>query len=455
MDSEFLYFIQKLGNFVDTLFVVDEDWRICSHKMFRQGGLSWEETASIGKTPAELFPNLDRERCPSWRAIHENEITINKRLKVFYQGAEYEAVVNTFLIVEHGRTVGAVTTGKLLDEAWLRTTISVPEAPAIRKNRLYDVTDIIGGSPETERLRQRILTVAASPASVFIYGETGTGKELVAQAIHSRSPRRNARFLSQNCAAIPQTLLESLFFGTTRGSFTGAQNKPGIFEIAHGGTVFLDELNSMDLGMQAKLLKAIEDRTITRLGDAEPRRIDVRLIAASNQPPDRCLQEKTIRSDLFYRLSGVQIHLPPLRERRSDLGDLTAHFIATFNREMATRIEGIAPEAMRLFEAYHWPGNIRELKNVLESAFSFITGPLIEVGNLPDSLKRLAAAPAPGPEPADEGLHEAMERYERQIIVAKAQEARSLTELAESLNLSRQALTYKIKKLGLRLFNVG
>jgi arginine utilization regulatory protein len=454
MDSKFLYFVQKLGNFVDTLFVVDENWCICSHKIFRQGGLAWEEVGSIGKTPAEIFTNLKPEDCPSYRALHNNEITISKELKAVYKGVEYHAIVSTFLIVEQGRTIGAVTSAKLLDQEYVRSSINVPEFPSLKKNRLYEGSDIVGSSQETAGIRQKIQTVAPSATSVFVYGETGTGKELVAQAIHSGSPRRNARFISQNCAAIPTALLESLFFGTAKGGFTGALNKPGIFELANGGTVFLDELNSMDLGVQSKLLKAIEDRMVTRVGGLEARRIDVRIITAINQPPERCLQDKTIRPDLFFRLSGVQIHLPPLRERKADLEDLSAHFIRKFNSEMSTSIEGVSGEVLDLFRKHDWPGNIRELKNVLESSFNAITGPLIEVGSLPDYLKQLAATRRPEFPAGEEGLQEAVARFEKGLISAKAQEARSLTELAESLQLSRQALTYKIKKHGLELFHL-
>ena len=249
-----------MGNFVDTLFVVDEDYRICSHKLFRQGGLAWEEVSSIGKTPMEIFSGHSQEQCPTYRALRHNEIAINKLMKVVYKGEEYKSIVNTFLVRQNGRTVGAVTTGQILDGDLARYSITVPEPMSLQKNRLYEVTDIVGQSQEMTLLRQKILKVAASNSNVFIHGETGTGKELVAQSLHSHSPNRNGRFISQNCAAIPQTLMESLFFGTTKGSFTGAQNKPGIFEIADGGTVFLDELNSMDLNVQAKLLKVIEER---------------------------------------------------------------------------------------------------------------------------------------------------------------------------------------------------
>jgi arginine utilization regulatory protein len=422
MDIEYLNFIQELGNFVDTLIVVDENYRICSHKVFRQGGLSWEEVSSIGRKPTEVFSGFT------------------------------QAVVNTFLVRQHGRTVGAVITGQILDGDLVRYSINVPEPQSLRKHRLYEVADIIGGSPEMAALRQKLPRVAASRSNVFIHGETGTGKELVAQSLHTSGPNRDGRFISQNCAAIPQTLLESIFFGTARGGFTGAQDKPGIFELADGGTIFLDELNSMDPGMQAKLLKAIEEKTVTRVGGSQPRRFDVRIIAAINQSPERCLAEKSIRADLFYRLAQVQIELPPLRERRSDIRDLARHFIGRFNQEMCTRVEGVSPGAMDLLEAYGWPGNVRELRNVLESAFNFISGPFIEEDDLPEDLRGAGAESASPAGAQGESLHASLDRYEKYLLTAKARQVRTLTELADSLNISRQVLTYKLRKHGLKLF---
>ena len=452
MEIEYLNFIQELGNFVDTLFVVDEDYRICSHKVFRQGGLAWEEVSSIGKTPMEIFSGHSEEQCLTYRALRYNEIAINKLVRVVYKGEEYKSIVNTFLVRQNGRTVGAVTTGQILDGDLARYSITVPEPLSLQKNRLYEVTDIIGQSQEMTLLRQKILKVAASDSNVFIHGETGTGKELVAQSLHSHSPNRDGPFISQNCAAIPQTLMESLFFGTTRGSFTGAQNKPGIFEIADGGTVFLDELNSMDLSMQAKLLKVIEEKTITRVGGSAPKVIDVRIISAINQSPDCCLLEGNLRPDLFYRLAQVQIQLPPLRERRSDIHGLAMHFIRKFNREMCTSMEGVSEAVMDAFNAYAWPGNVRELRNVIEGAFNSISGPFIELDSLPDHLRRTEGeteAPSGG---KGESLHQSLDRFEKAVIISKARQVKTLTDLADSLDISRQVLTYKLKKHGLKLF---
>ena len=184
------------------------------------------------------------------------------------------------------------------------------------------------------KIKDSISQVAQTDSSVLIYGETGTGKEMIAQAIHSASKRTKKKFVVQNCAAIPATLLEGILFGTVRGAFTGAEDHPGLFEIASGGTLFLDEINSMDMSMQAKLLRAIEDKKILRVGGSSPITIDVKIISALNQDPIECVNNKTLRQDLFYRLNVVQFYLPPLRDRRSDIELLTNHFIFNYNLKM-------------------------------------------------------------------------------------------------------------------------
>lgn len=282
----------------------------------------------------------------------------------------------------------------------------------------------------------------------MIYGETGTGKELVAQSIHSSSSRKNKFFISQNCAAIPQTLLESIFFGTTKGSYTGAENKAGIFELADGGTIFLDEINSMDLNMQAKLLKAIEEKRITRIGGYEPKKIDVRIIAAINEPPLNCIMENRIRKDLYYRLSSIQIEVPSLKDRKSDIPLLTEHFINYYNKELKIKIKGVSPEVEEIFQAYDWPGNIREFKNVIESALNFTSSNIINKEDLPEFVSEnhknmnidLVS------EYDRYSLNDALDEFERNFILNKAKHADSLSDIADKLEISRQTLNYKIKK---------
>jgi len=444
--------ITKIENFVDGLMIVDENCIIRYNKQFTSGGFTLDERESIGRTPMEVFPNLSAEDSSCYRAVMYGETTLNKVQRLAHRTGEVRVLDHTFPVYENGRIIGAVSTSRYLDDGPAKDFLDLSSLTSSRTKDLYDVSDIIGSSKPTLLLKYKIHKVSATASSVFIYGETGTGKELVAQSIHSASPRKDACFISQNCAAIPQTLLESTFFGTTKGSYTGAENKAGIFEMANGGTIFLDEINSMDLSMQAKLLKAIEEKKITRIGGAEQKRVDVRIISAINESPSQCIQENKMRADLFYRLSGIQILVPSLRDRRDDIPELTAHFIRQFNRELRTAIQGVAPEVAAVFASYDWPGNIREFKNVLECAFNFAAGSTIRLEDLPDNLRQPAASRAEPDQDAKGGLGEAAERFERDFIAARSKAARSLTELADLLKISKQTLNYKIKKHRMNLF---
>lgn len=300
-------------------------------------------------------------------------------------------------------------------------------------------------------MKYKIHKVSKTSSSVLIYGETGTGKELVAQSIHSSSSRRSNRFISQNCAAIPHTLLESIFFGTTKGIYTGAENKPGIFELADGGTIFLDEINSMDLSMQAKLLKAIEEKKVTRIGSSESKKIDVRIIAAVNENPLDCINSNRMRKDLYYRLSSLQIKVPPLRERKTDIPELLDHFIKIFNSEIDINITGVSDEVSDIFRRYAWPGNIREFRNTVESAMNFATSETIEKQDLPETLLNKEISGSHISSYGYGNLNEAVAKFEKDFILSRSKDIKSLSELAERLDISKQSLNYKLKKYNLNL----
>ena len=232
-----------------------------------------------------------------------------------YTGKVIRSLNTTLPLKEGGKIVGAVDVSRYIDTPYARKNIALT-FKNVQKNDLYTVDDIISNSVQMAEMKEKIIRIANTDSSVLIWGESGTGKELVAQSLHTASNRKNKKFVSQNCAAIPSTLLESILFGTTKGSFTGAENRAGIFEVANGGTIFLDEINSMGMDVQAKILKAIEEKQIKRIGGVEPISIDVKIVAAMNADPIECVKNKIIREDLFYRLSVVQIKVPPLRERQ-------------------------------------------------------------------------------------------------------------------------------------------
>ena len=312
--------------------------------------------------------------------------------------------------------------------------------------------NIVGASPAMEKLKQTIRTVASSASTVVIRGESGTGKELVARAIHACSPRAAELFVSINCGAFPETLLESELFGYVKGAFTGAtQNKAGLFEVASGGTVFLDEISEMSLAMQVKLLRVLQERVIRPVGGTAEIAIDVRLIAATNNDLDRLVTEGAFREDLYYRISVIPIEVPPLRERREDIPLLANHFLKKFVAASGKSIVRIATDSLRELQGYDWPGNVRQLENTVERAVALEASDELNV-ELPTerSKIRVAVVSANGsvPIPA-EGLD--MERYvadlERSMLQnALHQSGGVQTRAAELLRLSYRSFRHLAKK---------
>ncbi|MFP3870471.1 MAG: sigma-54-dependent transcriptional regulator [Syntrophobacteria bacterium] len=306
----------------------------------------------------------------------------------------------------------------------------------------YEFGDIIGKSPGMQKVFETIRTVADTNATVLITGETGTGKELVARAVHTHSSRRYSPFVAVSCSALPDTLLESELFGYEKGAFTGADRaKKGRFELAHGGTLFLDEIGDISMKTQVKLLRVLEERSFRRLGGTELREVDVRLVAATNQDLSRAVEEGIFRSDLYYRLNVVSIHLPPLRERKEDIALLAAHFMNKYNLECNKRFDRLEPQALELMTEYHWPGNVRELENVIERAVVVDQGPELEVKHLP--FCTVESPPAEGPQSLEEvekaHIHKMLERNDWNI-----------SKTARVLDIDRTTLHKKIKKFDLQ-----
>ncbi|MGC8989343.1 MAG: sigma-54-dependent transcriptional regulator [Verrucomicrobiia bacterium] len=318
----------------------------------------------------------------------------------------------------------------------------------------YSLEQIIGESPKMRSLRQLIQTVAPTNATVLILGESGTGKELIAGALHTLSHRRDRPYVRINCAAIPDTLLESELFGHEKGAFTGAlRQKIGRVEEADGGTIFLDEIGDMSRPLQAKLLRFLEDSTFTRVGGNQELRVDVRLIAATNRDIVQAIRNDQFREDLFHRLNVVQFQPPPLRERGNDVLLLAEHFLAIYSASMNKHITGISPAAQRKLLAHHWPGNVRELRNVIERAVILETSNTIQPENLPDFIveNRLHKEPTV-PGPGRISLDEMVDRYQRELILAALRENNNnLARTSEYLNISRNQLRYRMVSLGISM----
>ena len=317
--------------------------------------------------------------------------------------------------------------------------------------RKYGVEQIIGRSKQIIDVFKAVSMVAAKKSTVLITGESGTGKELIARAIHYNSDRRAKPFVVVNCAALPDTLIESELFGYERGAFTNAsQKKVGRFELAHGGTLFLDEIGELNLGTQAKFLRAIEQETFTRLGGTDEIKVDVRVVAASNRDLEQMAKNAEFRPDLFYRLNVVSLFLPPLRERREDIAVLLDHFLRLKAREHSITCKTLSPEVVDFFVSYPWPGNIRELENLIERLTILTPHETVMLRDLPTGM-RSADQTATLKEDVLSGsrpLSDAVDEFERELIVKALQRTGfNQTKAASLLGTSRRILKYRIEKL--------
>ncbi len=305
---------------------------------------------------------------------------------------------------------------------------------------------IVGNSPGIRSIYRVVEQAAPTNASVLVWGESGTGKELVAQTVHSLSPRTAAPYVGINCAAIPETLLESEIFGHEKGAFTGAQDRRlGCFELAHRGTLFLDEISEMQPATQAKLLRVLQERTFRRLGGRQEISVDVRVIAATNRNPEDSVRDGKLREDLYYRLNVFPIHIPPLRERREDIPLLVQSFLNEFTARNPRPVRAVSQEAMRALEHYGWPGNVRELRNVIERATILVEGEFIELEHLPASLIQRSESNLPTLT-LTPGM--TVDEAERRLILLTLEHTRNnKTRAAEILGISLKTLHNKLNRL--------
>ncbi len=324
-----------------------------------------------------------------------------------------------------------------------------------RENRLllrrlaevHTIPNLIGDHPKIREVYRVVAKIAPTTSTVLIYGESGTGKELVARAIHEGSRRADKPFMAINCAAIPETLIESELFGYEKGAFTGAnQREPGIFEAASGGTVFLDEIGEMNVAMQAKLLRAIQEKEVRRVGGKVNLPVDVRIVAATNRDLEKEIKAGTFREDLFYRLNVIRINLPPLRERGNDIAALADHFVKKFAAATELPVKGIAPKAMKMLMSYPWPGNVRQLESLIERSVLMAEGSAIVPDDLPGELQASSTGgmAIPLDLPAD-GIN--FEELERTLII-KAMERTDwvIAKAAPLLGMSYKTMQYRLEK---------
>ncbi|HET6381647.1 MAG TPA: sigma-54 dependent transcriptional regulator [candidate division Zixibacteria bacterium] len=390
-------------------------------------------------------------------------------LAVLRAAREHSPATVVLVVTAYASTETAVEAMKLGAYDYLTKPFKLDEIrltvdKALERKRLHDENQalrrelarargpakFVGRSAAVQQVLDTVRKAAESNSTVMITGESGTGKELVAHAIHEEGARRDGPFVSVNCGAIPEGLMESELFGHVKGAFTGAvANAPGLFAAAEGGTLFLDEITEIPASVQVKLLRAIQEREIRRVGDTRDIKVDVRLIAASNRDLARAVTDGQLREDLFYRLNVIPIHLPPLRERREDIPLLVAHFVEKISRALGRPPKPVTPDAMAALERYHWPGNVRELENVIERAIVLGSGEALDADALPPTL---LGAPASDDLPADlppggVDLESLLDRIERRYLeLALRRTGGVQTRAAELLGLSFRQFRYKLQK---------
>ncbi len=301
---------------------------------------------------------------------------------------------------------------------------------------MYSFEDIIGNSKEIRNVKELAMKVCNSKSPIFVYGDTGTGKELIVQAIHNSSIRRKKPFIAQNCAAIPDNLLESIFFGVGKGSFTGAIESEGLFDIANGGTLYLDELNSMDIVFQGKFLRVLQEGEFRRIGETNTRKTDIRIIASVNENPDFLVKSNKLRKDLYYRLNVIRINMPELNARKEDIPILVSMFIEKHNKRLGTSVNGIDSYALEVLMKKDYDGNVRELEHIIEGALNYKRHGIIEIsdlqlGNITESLS------------LKDKLVNMEIKYIKEALIINSN---NVSKASKFLNIPRQTLQYKITK---------
>lgn len=372
-------------------------------------------------------------------------------IQLLTQLTQFDSSIIVILMTAHGSIDSAKEAIKLgaydyLEKPLDRDKLLEIVQRALEKLNLLD-TEIIGESEEMSKVKKMILKVARSSETVLIRGESGAGKELIARAIHNNSPRINQMFSAVNCAAINENLLESELFGHEKGSFTGAHiDKKGLFEVADKGTLFLDEIGDLNISMQAKILRALQEREIMRVGGTRPIKVDVRVLAATNRDLETMVKENTFRSDLYYRLNVIPINIPSLRQRRSDIPVLLDYFLAKHSHSAFRPIKGLTPSAKKMVNEYSWPGNVRQLESAMKRAILLCEGEYIDEEDLPIEIRQNGEQPSGFAfKLPPEGI--SFEELERSVIIqAMEQSEWNITRAAKLLGLTFRTLQYRLEK---------
>ncbi|TQR20608.1 sigma-54 interaction domain-containing protein [Psychrobacillus vulpis] len=442
----------------DNVLIVDANgntifYDVADLHILKQIGLKPEEF--LKKNVTSFYKNLPKEAStlmnvlatgkPLWNT--DQELTSNN-------GFTYVSRSSTFPIINGTSIIGAIEFSK---HYYQKEDMQILDQFASHKiyrknNTIYTIENLVSKSSVMEDIKNKIHKVSNTDSTILINGETGTGKEIVAQSIHNLSNRYTQPFISINCGEIPSNFVEHTLFGTEKDNLSATPDILGILEQANGGTIFLDEVNALDIKLQVKLLKVIEEKLIRRIGGKQDIHLNIRVIAATNESPDKLVHEKILREDLYYRLSVFQIDLPRLSERKEDISILSRYFIDFYNRHMQMKMEKLDDTVLFAFEQYHWQGNVRELKNAIETAYNNADSNQITLHDIPSKIRNYSSAQEKiGKIDSTINLKDKVEDFEKSLIVMElGKTGGKLAETARRLGISKQLLKYKMEKYELR-----
>ena len=426
-----------LDSISDGVFTIDADKRLNSFNRAAEAITGFKTEEAIGQYCFDIFrADICEKNCALDQTLADGTPRVNLPARIISKNGDPKSIRLSTAILENetGDVIGAVETFRDVTEL---------ETLRRRAERRFTPEDIVGRHPRINEILLFLPDIAQSDSAVVIEGPTGTGKELIARAIHQLSARKDGPFVALNCAALPDSLLESELFGYCKGAFTGAvKDKPGRFQSAHKGTLFLDEISNTSLNFQADLLRVLQDGRITPLGSNRAIDMDVRIVAASNADLYELTREDQFREDLYYRLNVVKISLPALKERKQDIPLLADHFIRQLNLSKERDIQGLSPDALTFLMDYPFPGNVRELKNIIEFAFIACKGPIIDLEHLPREPRQRDERPEPALSEADRAEAEKIRAVLRRYPTSRPQAARAM-------GVSRTTLWRKMKKYGI------
>lgn len=458
---KYKYLLGSLLKYLDQgILVVDTkaNVKIYNEPMSNIAGITPEEV--IGKNILDIFKSLTPETSTFYKVLKNKKPLIDYvQTYTNFKGEWVTTVTSTIPLIINNKIIGAMEIYRNVEDikelsenvlAHHKEMLEKEKNMIFNNQAFYRFNDILGENTEIRNLIARAKKISNSSSPVLIYGETGTGKELFAHSIHNESILRyNKPFIAQNCAALPKDLLEAILFGTTEGSFTGAKDEPGLMEAADGGTLFLDEINLMDIGLQAKLLRVLQDGIIRRVGENKCTKVDVRIVAATNEHPLMSVKKHTLREDLYYRLNVLSINIPPLRERKEDVQALANFFVKMFNEKLDKNVKSISMQAIYILKSYSWPGNVRELKHTIENIMHYKDDGVIEIKDLPPHLFNSVIVPEELKSDMETvlSLSDSLRDYEITIIKRAMENADgNISRAARLLNIPKQTLHNKIKK---------